>query len=275
MGARRRSRAFRPDLLISLEDRTALSQGVGPALVSAPTPISISTTPTPGNTALSASDWMSLHDQYVARARRGHEPVVVLGDSITYFWGDPHVKVLPDLVPPWGTPAWQASMAPLRASGFGAMGDETENLLWRVENGELRGRPRVAVVLIGLNNLLQGQTPEETAAGTAAVVGAIRTASPTTRVLLLGLLPTGPAFGAPLRAEIRAVNAEIAGLAGGMVTYLDAGSAFVQADGTVTPGLVQDVTVHPTLAGYQALSAEVAPAIQSLLHPGRLAARRV
>jgi beta-glucosidase len=132
----------------------------------------------------------------------------------------------------------------------------------------------VAVVLIGVNNLLQGDTPEETAAGVAAVVGAIRAVSPTTRVLLLGLVPSGFPPNAPLRVEARQVNAEIAGLGlaqggpgwRGMVTFLDPSPAFLGPDGSVLPGLIQsDNHIHPTAQGYLALAQEVQPVLRQLL----------
>jgi beta-glucosidase len=246
---------------------------------------SASTVAAPGNSFLSPSDWMSLHQEYAARARRRRDAVVFLGDSMIYFWGDPLRKTPPGMLGPLGLQAWEQDIAPDRAANFGVMGDQTQNLLWRVQNGELAGRPRVAVVLVGVNNLLQGQTPGETAAGVSAVVSAIRAASPRTRVLLLGLLPPDVAPGDPLRVAVDQVNAQLAGLAGagpgagGMVTYLDPGAGFIGPGGSVLPGLIQpDNHIHPTPQGYSVLAQEVEPVVRQLLgtpaHGGLSATRR-
>lgn len=268
----RARRAFRP-AVVGLEDRTALSTGIGPvgnggdpqslAAISGPTTVAVVGTTDP---FVSASDWMSLQRQYAARARRGGNPVVFLGDSITFLWGDPHRQEPKDeILKALGTAAWDATMAADRAANFGIVGDGAQNLLWRVEHGELAGHPRVAVILIGINNVLHGATAGETAAGIAAVVQAARAASPTTHVLLLGVLPPLSDPNSAWRVNVRAVNAQIANLAGNKVTYLDVGPAFLNPDGTFKPGLFGAAGVHPTEAGYNVLSATLQPVIQSLL----------
>src|SRR5262249_61955100 len=124
------------------------------------------------------------HQWNVARAQLADSDVVFLGDSITYWWGDVGRDAL-------GYNVWSQQIAPLNPANFGIPGDRTQNLLWQVENGELVGQPKVAVILIGTNNLADGQTPEQTADGIAMVVQAVRTQSPQTKILLLGILPRG------------------------------------------------------------------------------------
>ena len=61
--------------------------------------------------------------------------------------------------------------------------------------------------MIGLNDLGDGRSPELTAEGILAVVKAIRSASPNTKVLLLGLLPPGVAGpGSRLITEVQLTN---------------------------------------------------------------------
>lgn len=276
----RTQRAFRP-AVVGLEDRIALSTGVGfaqsgrdpqsLAAISGPSTVPVVGADEP---FVSANDWMAQHRQYVARARQGGNPVVVLGDSISFLWGDPHRKVPRDeVLKPVGTTAWRATLGADRAANFGIVGDSTQNLLWRVEHGELAGHPKVAVVLIGINNVLLGDTADETAAGIAAVVQAVRAASPTTHVLLLGVLPPFSDPNDPLRVVVRAVNSRIAGLADGQVTYLDVGPAFVNPDGTNKFGLIGAGGIHPTVQGYDTLSATLQPVIASLLAQPHAAGR--
>ena len=86
------------------------------------------------------------------------------------------------------------------ARAFGISGDRTQNLLYRVCNGELSFRhpPSVVVLCIGTNNLgRDNDSAEDTFLGIRAVVLEILQRLPGTRVLLTGILPRGPAAGSP------------------------------------------------------------------------------
>jgi lysophospholipase L1-like esterase len=256
-------RAFRPALM-RLEEKALLSQ-----LSTLPNPPTADiTVPAPGtgNSYLDASSWMGLHDEYTMRARRGGNAVVFLGDSMIYLWGDPKRKPRPDQLGPIGTASWNTVVAPYHAANFGIIGDDSADLLWRIQHGELAGRPRVAVVLIGVNDLVEGHTPEETASGILADVQAIRTASPNTRILLLGLLPPVSDPANPYRIAVDRVDSLLRQSSAGIVTYLDTSSAFLQPDGTLIPGLIQTTSFHPTEEGYQVLSQAIQGPLKSLLN---------
>lgn len=72
-------------------------------------------------------------------------------------------------------PTWQTFYGSRGALNLGFSGDGTENVLWRLANGEVDGlQPKVALVLIGTNNTGHlGQTAEQTQLGIDAVVAAI------------------------------------------------------------------------------------------------------
>ena len=147
--------------------------------------------------------------------------------------------------------------------------DLAQDLIWRVENGELAGHPKVAVVEIGTNNLGAGDSVADTVTAIAGVVDAIEAASPSTKVLLLGLLPRGASPADPLRAEVSAVNARLAGLAdGGRVRYLDLGPAVTLPGGAIAPNFLAPDDVHPDARGYRLLTAAIAPTLVSLLDGG-------
>jgi lysophospholipase L1-like esterase len=262
----RRALPFAAVALVTLAT-AATAADVNPATV----PVPVDT----DNPLFPASYWKAQHDEYALRARRGGDAVVMLGDSLTYLWGDPRRKTAGPS--PAFQPAgmnWEATFPGVRAANFGIAGDRTQNLLWRIKNGELAGRPRVAVVLIGVNNLFQGGSPEGTADGVAAVIAAIRAGSPDTHILLLGLLPPFPDPNNPFRIAVRATNARLASIAGDHVTFLDPGSAFLNADGTFRPGLFLVPSVHLTPKGYEVLSSVVKPSVQALLAPPRRDAGR-
>src|SRR4051812_11730978 len=193
----RNEHAFRPTRWDRLEGRVVPSAAVAAA--------------DPGVSATSASTpvrrldagALQAHDLALALADSGGASnIVFFGDSITARWNNASFP---------GLPVWESSIAPFGAADFGVDGDRTQNLIWRLQNGELDGKPRVAVVLIGTNNLsntLGVNSPDDTADGIATVVRTIRDFSPDTRVLLLGLLPRSSP-GDPIRDEIEQVNARI------------------------------------------------------------------
>jgi lysophospholipase L1-like esterase/uncharacterized protein (DUF2141 family) len=198
------------------------------------------------------------HASDLAQSNLGGSNVVFFGDSITDWFANGA-----------GASVWNSVIAPLGAADFGLSGDRTQDLLWRLLNGELNGRPKVAVVLIGTNNLVfsnHDETPGETAEGIKAVVQTIRTLSPQTRILLLGLLPRGQSGDNPLRAEIERVNAMIAGLADSpYVTYLDLGALFLNPNGSIASNLMADF-LHPTTLGYLVLADALLPVLKALLN---------
>ena len=203
---------------------------------------------------------VALHASDLAQANSGASGasnIVFFGDSITEWFANGA-----------GAPVWNGEIAPLGAADFGLSGDRTQDLLWRLLNGELNGQPRVAVVLIGTNNLAfsdHDETPGETAEGIKAVIQTIRTLSPRTKILLLGLLPRGQSGDDPLRAEIEQVNAMIAGLADSpYVTYLDLGALFLNPDGSIPSDLMADF-LHPTTLGYLVIANALLPVLKSLL----------
>src|SRR5437763_12678610 len=68
--------------------------------------------------------------------------VLYLGDSLTERW-DAEV--------------WRQHMAPRGVLNAGVNGDHTENLLWRLQHGNLAGPPPAGIVmLIGTNDLTNG-----------------------------------------------------------------------------------------------------------------------
>src|SRR5580765_322631 len=126
---------------------------------------------------MSLARWNQMHEANVKRVKEGNVDLLFVGDSITEGWGNNSV--------------WQKNYTPLNAVNIGIGGDTTENVLWRLENGEADGiTPKVAVLLIGTNNFgLEGHAPDAVAKGVAAVVQALRKKLPTTKILLLAIFP--------------------------------------------------------------------------------------
>jgi hypothetical protein len=71
------------------------------------------------------------HEQLLEKARKGGIDVYFLGDSITRRWG---ATDYPEFLANWNT-----NFFGWNAGNFGWGADRIENILWRVENGELDG----------------------------------------------------------------------------------------------------------------------------------------
>jgi len=184
--------------------------------------------------------WIDQHESHVKKAKAGNIDVVFFGDSITAGWGS-------------AKEIWQERFEPLKPANFGIGGDRTENVLWRIQNGALEGyKPKVAVVLIGINNLTgQRNNPTEVAAGITAIVEEIKKRSPETKILLLGVFPRNEKPDSPARKDIAQVNEIIAKLDDGKTVYfMDIGKQFLEPDGSITRETMPDF-LHLTPKGYQ------------------------
>jgi beta-glucosidase len=214
-------------------------------------------TPAKQTESFSNDWWLQLHEQKLQEKNRlvaaGTPPdVVFIGDSITQGWENE------------GRAVWQRHFARhALALGFG--GDRTENVLWRLEQGEVDGiSPKVAVLMIGTNNAgLRG--PESTAAGVKHLLDQIRQRLPSTKVLLLAIFPRGEKPDDYLRGVNERVNKLIAGYADGRsVQYLDINASLLNPDGSLSRDVMPDL-LHPSEKGYAIWQRAMAPTLQTLL----------
>ena len=79
---------------------------------------------------------------------QGRIDIYFLGDSITRRWGAGEEKYKELLA------NWNQNLFGWNAANFGLGGDKTQNVLWRLEQGELDGvHPKIIVLLVGTNNV--------------------------------------------------------------------------------------------------------------------------
>ncbi len=171
------------------------------------------------------------------------------------------------LVQGWAPLVFEHFYGDRQALNFGANGDTTQSLLWRLARLPLGTgmKPRLAVILVGTNNTAAGSKPEDTALGIAEAVRSIRRRSPQTRVLLVGLLPRGGLPAEPMRLANDRVNALVAGCADGQtVFYTGPGSMLVDRAGKLSDQIAYDY-LHLTWLGYGILSTALEPQIRRLL----------
>jgi lysophospholipase L1-like esterase len=210
--------------------------------------------------------FLKAHESFLERGKSGPIDLLFLGDSITAGWKNaPHI--------------WEAYYGKNQPANFGIGGDQTQHVIWRIENGELDGiHPKVTVLMLGTNNSAS-HTAAEIAAADKKIVELIRTKIPETKVLLLAIFPRGAgkdkATGkitddaiaqARKRMDIiNAVNAELATLDDGKnVRFLDIGAVFLGQDGKIPFALMPD-QLHPNAAGYQLWADAMKPLLTQML----------
>ncbi len=204
-------------------------------------------------------DWARRHEA-VSRLVRERKPgLVFIGDSITQmFGGEPHDRPQP------GKEVWEKYYTRRNAANLGFGYDYTENVLWRIEHGELDGTmAKVVVLLIGTNNTGKNSAPD-IAGAIRAICDLIRKKQPQAKILLLGILPRSAKPDAS-RARIAEINQMISKYDGqNGITFLDVGGKFISADGTISKELMSDY-LHPAAKGYELLAEAIEPTLARLL----------
>ena len=214
--------------------------------------------------------WHARHEEKLARVRQGHVDLVFLGDSIMQDWEERGPPEWRDFAP-----QWQRFYGDRNAVNLGFKGDTTASLLWRMQHGEIDGiQPKAAVMLIGANN--NGRvhwSADQTLEGIAAVIAEAHRKLPTTKILLLSVLPSDrSAWVDQTTVEINRGLAERYGHGQDpLVTYMDVTGLFMKdgkldraafLDGYLTP---PDPLLHPTAQTQARLSEAIEPTLAKML----------
>jgi lysophospholipase L1-like esterase len=197
-------------------------------------------------------DWLHRHADILDFQAKQSPDVVMIGDSITHFWGG-----LPDANHSNGPQSWKHAFAGVKVMNMGFGWDRTQNVLWRLGHGELVGvHPKSIVLNIGTNNLVgdgtaRTNTPEETLTGIQAIVGVVRARCPEAKIFVMAVFPRGFEKGNDLDRRISTLNRALATAFASepAVSVLDIGPAMRQPDGSISKEVFFDGT-HPTDKGY-------------------------
>lgn len=188
--------------------------------------------------------WVKRHDGFVQQAKHDQIDLLFMGDSITDFWTRTG--------PRFGSNIWTKYYMPLHAADFGISGDQTQNVIWRIDHGELDGlHPKVMVLMIGTNNS-RTNSPGQIAEAVKVILNKTQEKCPDTKILLLGVFPRNRTNDNSAQIEAPAkINAIISGYAHGKkIRYLDINKVFVGPDGKVPAEIMPDY-LHPDEHGYQ------------------------
>lgn len=218
--------------------------------VSSPTSSTTTTQSTPASPLSTQPDGTRYKgDSYAIMEKRiaklnGRCDVIFIGDSITQGWN---------------SDVWHTYYAELHPLNYGVAGDTTQNVLFRLNfNGLKTLKPKVAVILIGTNNTGRNPPPE-IAAGVRAVIDKTLELFPTSKIILLDILPT-----ARKTETVVAANALISQFSDGKKIFrLNLGEKMIK-EGNSWKGLGKD-RLHLTEEGYRIWAETMKPLLTRLL----------
>jgi lysophospholipase L1-like esterase len=208
------------------------------------------------------------HQMLLEKRKQGVIDIYFLGDSITRRWQATDY--------PEHKKNWDQNFFGWNAANFGWGGDTTQNVLWRLQNGEMDGvHPKVVVLMIGTNNLagitssddVDGKA-EEVVRGVRAILNVVREKVPKAKIVLMGITPRNDMAGTAAMSTINKVNARIASFADGeLITYLNINDKLADTEGHLFEGVTED-RLHLSIKGYQIWADALKPLFtQWLGHP--------
>jgi lysophospholipase L1-like esterase len=231
---------------------TACSNSRGQALADQPTPR------TDANSKLA-------HEQLLEKARKGGIDVYFVGDSITRRWGCSDAQYTNMFA------NWTSNFFGWNAGDFGWGADLTQNILWRLENGELDGvNPKVIVILAGINNVGSRPGNDEKVAditrGLKAILDTCRKKAPDATIILTAIFPRNDNMA--VVPTINKINENIEKFADGKkVRYLNVNDKLADKDSKLFEGMMNADKLHPAVKGYQVWADGLKPILTELLGP--------
>ncbi|MEP0072389.1 MAG: GDSL-type esterase/lipase family protein [Marinomonas sp.] len=200
--------------------------------------------------------WLPRHEEKLAlKALMIQVDLVFLGDSITQAWEKEGAEV------------WDEYYASRHALNLGFNGDRTENVLWRIEQGELDNiDPKVLVLLIGTNNTGHRQDKaKDTTLGVQHILERLAEKLPNTKVLLLAIFPRSAKPTQKLRLLNNEVNEKIQHFSDDeRIFYLDINHCFLDSAGRLTSNVMNDF-LHPNASQYKVWAEAIEPYLKKWL----------
>jgi lysophospholipase L1-like esterase len=211
---------------------------------------------------------MLAHEQLLEKRKRGRIDIYFEGDSITRRWGTSDAQYKAFLE------NWRQNFFGWNAADFGWGGDTTQNILWRLQNGELDGvNPKVIVLMAGTNNVGR-KSPEgpadtrvaDVTRGIKAVLETLRRKAPKATIILMGITPRNDNM--DVMPLINRINANIAKFADGRkIRYVNINDRLADRDGKLFEGMANKDGLHLDVKGYQVWADALKPIFNELLGP--------
>lgn len=227
--------------------------------------------------------WLTCHRQFVKELdewdKQGGWDVLFYGDSIIEEWRGTFLGA------PWGPfhdvrKVWDEFFGrkSYRAHSMGIASDGVEQLLWRIQHGELPSQgqhhPKVVVVHVGTNDIA-GECTVETGQKVAdqmqTLLDEFHQHLPSTHIVVMAILPKGEVWPNRCSEAIDEANTRIQGLTEGSdhLHFLDIGQAFLSEtlDGDrfeIKETLMPD-SMHPSAVGMRIIATRLEPLVSQLV----------
>ena len=181
-----------------------------------------------------------LLDEQLDAAARGNFDLVMIGDSITHGWKKTH-EVFKDI----------------DTLNLGFPGDRTQNVLFRIQKGVLKGvSAKLVTIMLGTNHLhdpKKGYMPDSAAdvfTGIQKVVSAVHAQVPDAKIVVFAIFPRGPEA---TNQRVNEVNELLTSLNNNnLVDVININSVFQNKDGTLRATCYKKDQLHLTPEGYDA-----------------------
>jgi alpha-glucuronidase len=210
---------------------------------------------------------LAAHAQLLEKARKGRIDIYFEGDSITRRWG---ATDYPDLLA-----NWNRNFFGWNAADFGWGADAIQNILWRLNHGELDGvNPKIIVLLAGTNNVgntapLGGDEAKvaDITRGIQAILRTMETKAPDASIVLTGIFPRNDNMA--VMPVINKINSNLSKLADGKkIRYLNINDKLADRDGRLFDGMMNaGDKLHLTIQGYQVWADALKLIFSELLGP--------
>lgn len=189
--------------------------------------------------------WNKRHEEVLAYNAEFKPEVVMLGNSITHYWGGfPLAKTRR------ADGAWQKLFKGKRVVNMGFGWDRLENMLWRVMHGELDGFQAESIFMMMGTNNLQQNSDAEIVEGICQVLAMVRDKQPGARLHVVKILPRR-GFEVRLNNLNDLLDARLKNEPG--VRVIDLTSLLLRKDGTLKEELFLD-GLHPNRKGYEVIA---------------------
>jgi lysophospholipase L1-like esterase len=222
----------------------------------------------PADQPVSRTDQNSLtaHQQLLDKAKKRGIDIYFEGDSITRRWGATDYPAL--------LANWKENFFGWNAADFGWGADTIQNILWRLDNGELDGvNPKIIILLAGTNNVGRTISPEGADAqaaditrGMQAILQRFQTKAPNAVVVVTAIFPRNDNIA--VMPVINKVNDNLFKLADGKkIRYVNVNTKLADPGGKLFEGMMNPDNLHPAAKGYQIWADELKPIFTELLGP--------
>ena len=211
---------------------------------------------------------MAAHEQLLVKKTQGRIDAFFIGDSITRRWGatDPQYRQL--------LANWQMNFFGWNAANFGWGADLTQNILWRLQNGELDGvNPKIIVLMAGTNNVgklsptaADDKRVADVTRGMRMIVDLCREKAPDATIVIMGITPRNDNIA--VMPIIEGINANLAKFADGRkVRYVSINDRLADPSGKLYDGMTDPDQLHLAVKAYQIWADALKPVFTEILGP--------